>query len=209
MIEGLRLIRAIVDRKRKVVCFLLCLCVFAPGTFAQGEPKKTELPGTESQGAQNGTIPDTIRRPERGEAPRYPKDMVIGELGRGESPDEAYQLARRLLSVLVAESGDAQIMTDSLSILTESQFEELSSIVPRSYRIGGGRIEADGSVSFLVRFIGNEESISGELYLRQAENEAAPEANWLLDDLILEDKRTISEIRDSYRYDFSPYERFY
>jgi len=30
-----------------------------------------------------------------------------------------------------------------------------------------------------------------------------------LDDLILEGKRTLSDIRDSYRYNFSPYERFY
>jgi len=209
MIEGLRLIRVILCRKRNVICFLLCLCVFVPGIFAQGEPKNIELPGTESQGAQSSTIPDTIRRPERGEAPRYPKDVVIGELGQGESPDGAYQLARHLLSVLVAGSRDAQIIADSPSVLTESLFEELNSIVPRSYRIGGGRIEADGSVSFLVRFLGFEESISGELYLRQAESEAPRDAEWFLDDLILEDKRTISEIRDSYRYDFSPYERFY
>ena len=210
MIEAFRLIRAVIKwDKKAAACFLLCLCVFIPGTFAQGEPKKSEFPGTESQGTQNSTIPDALRRPERGETPRYPKDVVIGELGQGVSPDGAYHLARQLLSVLISGSKDAQILADSLSVLTESQFEELNSIVPRSYRIGGGRIEADGSVSFLVRFLGNEESISGELYLRQIENEAPQEARWLLDDLILEDKRTISEIRDSYRYDFSPYERFY
>ena len=209
MIESFRLIRVILGRNRKIICFLLCLCMFLPGAFAQGEPKNTELPGTESQGTQNNTIPDTIRRPERGEAPRYPKDVVIGELGRGESPEGAYQLARQLLSVLVSGSRDAKIIADSPSILTESLVEELNSIVPRSYRIGGGRIEADGSVSFLVRFLGSDESISGELYLRQAESEAPRDAEWFLDDLILEDKRTISEIRDSYRYDFSPYERFY
>ena len=203
------MIRLAINRNRKAACFLVCLCVFALGTFAQGEPKKSELPEMESPKGQSSTIPDAIRRPERGEAPRYPRDMVIGELGQGESPDGAYQLARQFLSVLISGSRDAQIITDSPSLLTETAFEELSGIGPRSYRIGGGRIEADGSVSFLVRFLGSEESITGELYLRKAENEESQEAGWLLDDLLLEDKRAITEIRDSYRYDFSPYERFY
>jgi hypothetical protein len=35
------------------------------------------------------------------------------------------------------------------------------------------------------------------------------EGSWVLDDLFLEEERAISEIRDGYRYNFSPYERFY
>ena len=70
-------------------------------------------------------------------------------------------------------------------------------------------MEADGSVSFLVRFLGSEESIAGELYLVKAEEPNSEIARWQLDDFILEEKRELSEIRDSYRYDFSPYERFY
>ena len=128
------------------------------------------------------------------------------------------------------------------SIITESLQEEINSIEPRAYRLGRGKIEADRCVSFLVRFMGYEESITGELFLRREEesgssgtavsveppaetggSEGAEESaettgssgtkgsqfRWLLDDLILEEKRSLAEIRDSYRFDFSPYERFY
>jgi hypothetical protein len=92
---------------------------------------------------------------------------------------------------------------DSLSGISESTLQEIQSIRTRDYRLGGGRIEADGFVSFLVRFIGPEESITGELFIR-------PERErWLLDELLLEKKRPLSEIGDSYRYTFSPYERFF
>jgi hypothetical protein len=46
--------------------------------------------------------------------------------------------------------------------------------------------------------------MAGELFVRQEEG-----GNWILDDLVLEEKKALSEIRDSYRFDFSPYERFY
>ena len=153
-----------------------------------------------------------------GEAPRYPTDVVIGELGQGSSPGGAYQYARKLLAVLLSGDRDTEIIRGAGSVLTESMFEEISSLIPRSYRLGGGRIEADGCVSFMIRFLGAAESITGELYLRRADNpvnsddtESAEdgEGMWILDDLILEDKRELTEIRDSYRYDFSPYERFY
>ena len=194
------------DKAKLTACFLLGALFLSQKVFPQEGGNGA---------AASQTIPEILRIPERSEAPRYPKDLVIGELGKGASPDKAYELARKLLAVLISGSKDTQIIMDSGSILTESLLEEISSIEPRAYRIGGGRIEADGSVSFLVRFLGYEESISGELYLRQAEDAESledsdsREADWLLDDLILEEKRNIAEIKDSYRYDFSPYERFY
>ena len=229
----------------KPVCLLLGLAVLSAGVFPQEERSAPR------------SIPDTLLRPEKGETPRYPKDVVIGELGQGESPEEAYSLAKNILSALTAGTGDAPVLAGYNSILTESLREEINSLESTRYRIGGGRVEADGSVSFLVRFLGPEESISGELFLRwegtqktagapkteetpgaeeipeaektlEAEeipgaeetteisgageiNIASPagEGKWVLDDLILETKRTLTEIRDSYRYDFSPYERFY
>jgi hypothetical protein len=140
--------------------------------------------------------------------------LVIGELGRGEAPQGAYGFARNLLNALSRGNKDAPVVADSLSVLDESVFEEISSLKPRTYRIGGGRTEPDGSVSFLVRFLGTEESIAGELFVRQAEQSgpgtpAEREAAWFLDDLILEERRALVDIKDSYRYDFSPYERFY
>lgn len=199
----------ITGKSRNLACFLLGLLVLSPWVYSQ-----------EGRSAAR-SIPDALLRPERGEAPRYPKDVVIGELGQGKSPGEAYLLAKKILSVLTAGTKDAPLVAEYRTILTESLREEINNIEPRNYRIGGGRVEADGSISFLVRFIGPEESISGELFLRREEikkesipeeNEAEPsseEGKWFLDDLVLEEKRALTEIRDSYRYDFSPYERFY
>ena len=181
----------------RIAVVLLGLCLVSPGIFPQeGEP------GT----APARTIPDVLRRPDRGEAPRYPQDLVIGELGQGQAPEEAYRFARDLLAALTAGNKTAPVLEDSSVVLTEGFLEEIleeiESLQPRTYRIGGGRIEADGNVSFLIRFLGKAESISGELFVRQEEK-------WLLDDIILEERRALAEIRDSYHYDFSPYERFF
>lgn len=198
---------------RKSASFLLCLLLISRAVFPQDAAQETAPEATPEADTQ--AVPDALRIPERGEAPRYPKDMVIGELGRAEAPEEAYLLARRILQALTAGRRDAPVFADGGSIFTGSVYEEVRSISPRSYRIGGGRTEADGSVSFVVRFIGSQESITGELFLRRAETAEAdgagsPEAGrWLPDDISLETKRPLIEIRESYRYNFSPYERFY
>ena len=176
--------------RMRTVCFLLGLWLIPLGVFPQ-----------------EAAMSDLLRRPERGEAPRYPQDLVIGELGQGETSDGAYAFARSLLSAVMAGRRDAPVIEDSGSNLTEGIFEEARSIRPRYFRLGGGRTEADGCVSYLLRFIGPEESISGELFLRWAEDPG--EERWLLDDIILENKRVLSDIRDDYRYNFTPYERFY
>ena len=170
-------------------------------------------------------VPSELRRPERGEAPRYPDDLVIGELGQGEAPPGAYQFAMELLSALAGGRNTAAVVQRSSSLIGESVFDEIRSINTRAYRIGGGRYEPDGSVSFLVRFVGRTESITGELFVRfeaprlaeaedgEDEEDTEPArqegARWLLDDLMLEEKLPLSSLRDDYRYDFSPYERFY
>jgi len=239
----------------RITYFLLSVAFLCLGVFPQRIFSQNGDAGKEAANAQ--TIPNTLRRPDRGEAPRYPQDVVIGELGQGNAPEGAYIFARDLMEALVRGNTTAQVVEDSRLILTEDIFEEISSLEPRSYRLGGGRIEADGSISFLVRFLGLEESITGELFIRRQggaeaggaasarepqysestlasaspeedstmpgsppeEPEPAPpklqpeldprETRWLLDDLILEKRRTLTEIRDSYRYDFSPYERFF
>jgi hypothetical protein len=160
-------------------------------------------------------VPDALRMPERGEAPRYPEDLMIGELGQGKASAAAYLFARNSLSALIRGNNDYAAFAESGAILIENLIEEIAEIKTRTYRIGGGRTEADGCVSFIVRFIGATESITGELFIRFGELKAAeesdepPKEGWLFDDLILEEKRLLSEIRDDYRYDFSPYERFY
>ena len=208
-----------------MVCFLMGLCLLAPGLFGQETETAAEK--------QKETIPNVLRRPERGgEAPRFPQDLVIGELGRRETSDAAWLFARNLVSSLVA--GSTAAPEGAGSVITESIREEINSIEPRTYRLGSGRVEPDGCVSFLVRFLGSEESITGELFVRRQEEKpdssdsanspeiagsvetkvsegtiGSHEVRWTLDDLILEEKRSLAEIRDSYRFDFSPYERFY
>jgi len=185
-----------------MVYLFLGLCLLTPGLFCQ----EGETAGEERQ---RETIPNVLRRPGRaGESPRFPQDLVIGEIGKGEASDEAWLLARNLLTALTAGNAEDPALRGTGNIITESLREEINSIEPRTFRLGSGRTEANGCISFLVRFLGSMESITGELFLR-LDDDPEFSSRWLLDDLIIEEKRTLSEIRDSYRFDFSPYERFY
>jgi hypothetical protein len=161
------------------------------------------VPGGEEEASWTGSVPEDLRRPRRGEAPRYPQDMIIGDLGAGEAPEEAYAFSRELLAALTAENRNAPVLSGLGGAPLDELFSKLKPIGPRQYRIGGGREENDGSVSFLVRFLGREQGIAGELYLRPGEG------RWLLDDLLLEEPADLMREREQYRYDFSPYERFY
>jgi hypothetical protein len=154
-------------------------------------------------------VPEVVRRPQRGEAPRYPRDLVIGDLGRGDAPEETYTLAKNLLNALVSENKTAPAISALDKNLAESFFTKLKPINPRKFRIGGGQEEADGGVSFLVRFIGREQWISGELYLKLEKDGQTGTSVWLADDLVLEDQQDISASKEPYPYEFSPYERFF
>ena len=168
----------------------------------------TQMIVSQETGTSIVPVPEELRRPERGEAPRYPEDLVIGELGQGDAPIGAYQFSQELLSALARGRNDAPVLQSS-PYITESVLEEINGINTRSYRLGGGRYEPDGSVSFLVRFIGRAETITGELFVRFETPGGEEGGRWLLDDLILEERIPLSDIRDDYRYDFSPYERFF
>jgi hypothetical protein len=148
------------------------------------------------------TIPQGLLRPQWGEFPRYPQDLVIGELGQGGAPPEAYRFARDLLSGLILEDRSGTILSGIDEPRLDTLLGEIKAVEPLRYRLGGGREEADGAVSFLVRLIGRERWLSGELYLRQEEE-------WGLDDLILEEPRDLAERQEPYRFDFTPYGRFY
>jgi hypothetical protein len=167
---------------------------FAGGLFAQD---------AETAAPQGGTIPEALLQPQRGEAPRYPRDVVIGDLGQGDVPQGAYLFARRLLSALLTESRSSPPLSSLEGDFLDEIFAKLGEINPRVYHLGGGREEPDGSISFLFRFIGREQGISGELYLRSEEE------RWELDDLIPEEPRDLLPGTDNYQYDFSPYERFF
>ncbi|MDR1058063.1 MAG: hypothetical protein LBL43_00820 [Treponema sp.] len=178
---------------RKAGLFLAAALAGAAPVFSQDGEDESPVPQT---------IPQGLLQPWRGEFPRYPQDIVIGELGQGKAPAEAYQFARNLLSGLVQKGGGGTGSSGVGAARLDALSEELKAVEPLKYRLGGGREEADGTVSFVVRFIGRERWISGELYLRQEEE-------WELDDLILEESRDIAERQETYRFDFTPYERFY
>jgi hypothetical protein len=177
--------------------FLLALGLLFPvsGGAQESEPQ--------DEGFGAGTVPEALRVPQRGEAPRYPKDAVIGELGRGRAPEEAYRHARLCLEALLSGNREAAPLLKEDKTLIDRLFEELEGVEPRQFRLGGGREEDDGTVSFLVRFLGREKGKAGELFLLQRDE------TWLIDDLLLEEEQDLAEIREAYRFDFSPYERFY
>jgi hypothetical protein len=151
--------------------------------------------------------------------------MVIGSLARGDVPAEARRAAVAIMSALNTRNREAPALSSLGPSARGGLFSALEEVQPRNYRIGEGRVEPDGSCSFLVRFLGRELGIAGELYLifrpalpEDAVNSEAPAANspaqgtagsWTLDDLLLEEKRPLGKIEDEPLFDFPPYERLY
>jgi hypothetical protein len=148
-------------------------------------------------------VPEQIRRPQQGEAPRFPEDIIIGTLGAGDASLEAFLFAQEKLRELLQED----FRQDVLSILPPEERERIISILqelnPKKVRVGGGRNEADESVSFLFRMIGTSNWSGGEIYIRQNED------TWNMEDLILDDSREQDEENNPYRFNLPPYERFF
>jgi hypothetical protein len=164
-------------------------------------------------------VPDNLRKPQKGESPRYPKDVIIGELGRGEASEEAYAFAKSILNgVLRGEKAADSGVVDVIK-----------SVAPQKFRIAGGREEDEGNTSFIFRFIGREKWVVGEIYVRfespsavastdvdteQTDSSITEESSedaggWKLDDIILDEVRAVGQNVQTYAYDFSPYERFF
>ena len=165
-----------------------------------------------------GSIPEELLRPSR-EAPHYPVDTVIGELGQGRASAAAYAFARSVASALLTGRMDHPALATINPLMREAHLGALEQINSQSFRIGSGREEPDGAVSFMVRFIGRDEAISGELYIRHEERRPAAEGEtsaaavrvWVFEELILEQarRRGTEEETSRLRSDFFPYERFF
>jgi hypothetical protein len=166
-------------------------------------------------------------------------DTVIGSLGRGEAPEGAYLFAREVAAALAAGNLNAPSLKAMDSVSLESFVSALNTISPRSYRLGSGREEPDGAVSFLIRFLGRERGITGELYVRPAgdrrievvrqpaatgpagdsedagQTETAGPAQVTLDPVewqfedLILEEAREREAEDTHRFDFPPYERFF
>jgi hypothetical protein len=180
---------------------LLCLALLA-APFA----------GAQEESPAPQSIPGILWQPGRGESPRYPRDLVIGSLARGNVSAEARQAAAHALSALTAGNRNALIFSSLGASDRNGLFSAVAGVEPRKYRIGEGREEADGSCSFLVRFVGRDRGIAGELYLRfeLAREAGAPAGGrWLVDDLLLEEPRPLGEFSGEETYDLPPYERLF
>jgi len=206
---------------------LFLLLIIAQHTTAQQETEQIEiktLPPIEMNRQTRGSIPETLLRPNRSEAPRYPIDTVIGELGRGDAPEGGYIFARSICEGLISGNKAHRALSSINTSFRENFLSSIEIINPLSYRIGGGREEADGAVSFLVRFIGKEQGITGELYLRliteiieieikedATEEQETKRTYWKFDDLLLEEPRSkeLEQQESIYLNDFNPYERFF
>jgi hypothetical protein len=148
-------------------------------------------------------IPEQVRLPQQGEAPRYPEDIVIGSLGPGEASLESFRFTQNLLRELLQEESGLSVLSNLASEEAEKIISILDEIEAEKVRVGGGRKEVDGSVSFLLRFIGTKAWSGGEMYIRQNEDV------WNLEDLILDKAGEQNPANNSYRFDFPPYERFF
>ena len=164
--------------KRFVRAGLWAACLFSAAViFSQNGEPTAEAAGSGAAQAVSvpSTIPENLRRPRLGEAGRYPMDTIIGPLGAGEAGEDAYRFAGDLLGALVAGNRGAPALSGIEGGTLDTILESIGAINPLSCRLGGGREEADGAVSFLVRFIGREKGISGELYIRAGGAEPAGE----------------------------------
>jgi len=176
------------------------------------------VPQVQEERPSRGSIPEELLRPGRGESPRYPIDMVIGELGQGTASIQAFTFANNIGQGFLSGQMEHPNLTSINSVIRESLLSSLEIINPLSFRLGGGREEADGAMSFLIRFIGRDQGISGELYVRfvtrqiqRPDGEFTVSGNWTFEELLLDEaKDRETEHQESiYRYDFYPYERFF
>jgi hypothetical protein len=83
-----------------------------------------------------GSIPEDLLRPGYGESPRYPVDIVIGELGRGEASGAAYSFASSIAAGFVSgEAGHPGLRTVNAQV-RENYFSALKTVEPAGYRLG-------------------------------------------------------------------------
>jgi hypothetical protein len=200
---------------------LSLLLLFRTAVFSQDDGSESVI--------SRGSIPEDLLRPAHGEDPRYPIDTIIGELGQGKASAASYAFAKSIAGSLVAGNADRFDITGINPLILDSYLSLLEPVNSQYYRIGSGREEADGAVSFLVRFIGREQAVSGELFIRftqrqkvteEQEGEAAQtqaelagrDGVWVFEELILEQARSreLELQMTRQNHDFAPYyERFF
>jgi hypothetical protein len=157
----------------------------------------------DGQPSFSGVVPEILKRPNRETELAYPVDAVIGQLGGGEASEAANAYARTVLRDLMRRNAEAASLKGLDSGQIDEAMTKLGEIEPRKARLGGGRDEIDGSVSFLFHFIGRENGLSGELYIR------AEDGNWETEDIIVGDVQKLNRAGGDFTTVYTPYERFY
>ena len=195
--------RRIIKQMRIIIFtgFFIFISVFAASQEAATVQNRTA----------RGSIPEALFRPAHGETLRFPIDTVIGELGRGQASEAAYNFALSICEGLLLGDLNDPALTTISSEERQRLITTLNNISPTNYRIGSGRQEADGAFSFLVRFFGRDYGISGELYVRLSTRPNRAAGTWVFEDLLFDEVRTReAEQQESiHRFDFNPYERFF
>ncbi|MCL2721447.1 MAG: hypothetical protein FWD47_08930 [Treponema sp.] len=157
-----------------------------------------------SQVGSRGSIPEDLFRPAKGESAFYPIDTVIGEMGRGRASVSAFSFANLMGNALLSGQMNNPVLMSINSSVRERYLSAIRIVNPLNIRIGGGRELPDGTVSFLIRFVGRDQAVTGEMYIRFISG------NWTLDELHLEEARfRDNENRETHRSNYFPYERFY
>ena len=155
-----------VEYKIKTPVFTILIFLLAGSAFSQNKGADDSV--------YRGSIPEELLRPRKNEAPRYPIDTVIGPIGQGKASAEAYGFARKVAAALLEGDMNASVLSPVNKVFLESCMSELNVVNPRFFRLGSGREEPDGAVSFLIRFAGREQGITGELYIRFEERVTNP-----------------------------------
>jgi hypothetical protein len=154
----------------------------------------------EISAAQSSVRPD-ISVPIGSETPRLPRDYLIGPLGAGNGKSDAYREALRIATELSAGKSIRPFIAKNSSVDERELLDRLSALGQApSVRVGSPAEEAEGGVSYLVRFLGRDASFSGELRLVRAKD-----GSWLIESLSVnaDDANIVSS-------DFDPlsYKRF-
>ena len=120
-----------------------------------------------------------LRVPNSTEALRLPADYEIGPLGWGDADQDAYDTAATALDKL-AKAEKSEKSTDPT--IDEQSRSNLVALGPDpQVHIGGPLVQEEGTLSFLVRFIGKELTCAGEIHLASSVDGA-----WTVDSLILD-----------------------
>jgi hypothetical protein len=155
-----------------------------------------------AQSDNGGVAPDSVRRPEHLSNPLYPRDVSIGELGQGDASSVCYSYAKSALRELEQSNKSDKFFKLLPQAEIDGVVKKVSDVAPVRSRLGGGKEGVDGDFSFLFRFIGLQDELTGVIYLRN------DEGAWKITDIITDDPRAILEATAS-EQGWPPYDRFY